>query len=129
MARYEKTCKSCGGVKMVDDVNTAKSKWYICRGKPKPPCKTCQNAARRDRRNGVPTDYRAHKVMVDWCPRDEWPRLRWFTNGHFQQMLDDGILTPGMCVTQHDKQYVVWGARGEEQWLKRAVDKRGRTKR
>ncbi len=70
---------------------------------------------------------RVAAVTVDWCPRDEWPRLRWFTNGQFQQMLDDGILTPGMCVTQHDKQYVVWGAKGAEQWLKPAVNKRGRT--
>ena len=64
-------------------------------------------------------DYVPRRITIDWCPRDEWPRLRRFNYGHFRQMLEDGILTPGMHVTQHDKQYIVWGPQGEQQWMTR----------
>jgi hypothetical protein len=139
VASYEKTCKRCGDPKTVDTLTVGTSDWYIVDGKPKPPCKDCINVSRRKLR--AKTTARrialegnlgklgrgmAARVMIDWCPRSEWPRLRYFAGGQFELMMKDGVCTPGMYVTQHDRQSVVWGQKGEPQWLEAAVDKRGR---
>ena len=130
MARVERVCLKCRNPGTVDTDDIKKSDYHRYSGeKYRNVCKVCYNAGSNDSAKRKPTKKTKGKdaVTVDWCPRDEWPRLRFHSNGQFQQMLNDGILTPGMCVTQHDKQYVVWGAKGAKQWLKAAVDKRGRT--
>lgn len=132
MTRRSRLCTRCGKMRTVDD-DSKKSEWYMrANGTPKPPCRECQLANRRERyqetRNvknaefGSPSltasgSWIYKRVTVKWCPRDEWPRLRYFSHGQFEAMLEEGILTPGMHVTQHDKTYVVWGPKGTEQWM------------
>ena len=126
---YEKICKRCGKTKVMDEENKAASEWYTyTNGVPKPPCKECQNDVRNERRQAERDclvslrktgHYMEHVVTVVWCPRNEWPRMRFFNRTQFRTMLNDGVCTPGMCVTQHDKQYIVWGPKGDEQWMTR----------
>ena len=130
VARYERICTRCGKTKTVDMENKKRSDWYIEDGRPKAPCKKCQNKKTNERRimirasrdyqkkvDGRSGNWIHSKVTVTWCPRGEWPNFRYFAAGQFETMLEDGVCTPGMCVTQHDKQYIVWGPKGEEQWL------------
>ena len=118
-------CNECGKRKKLSEYAKRRSK-----------CKPCQKACdrvryekrKKDLQKTVGTkwweyygkyDYTPSRVTIEWCPREEWPRLRRFQHGTFKTMLEDGVLTPGMHVTQRDKKYVVWGPKGEEQWLTR----------
>ena len=147
VANYEKTCTRCKQVRIADDKNGAVSEFHPMGTGPTPSsarsiCKICSNKARNKHYHNnkkstatvqpryMETDINTNrhirkrhthtdKITVNWCPRDEWPNFRYFSAGQFSTMLEDGVCTPGMYVTQHDTQYVVWGPKGEEQWMQR----------